>query len=132
MESDKSRCAQGSLLGPLLFNFYVNYLSYFVCNTSCLGSLSNGLAADLSVLSSWFESNYLNINAAKTQAVAIWPSLYEYEFNLNDRTLETQDTLKILEVILDSKLNFKAHIEEQLRKACTKTSPLRRLRKFNS
>ena len=94
-----------------------------MCVIRLASDLSNGLAADLSVLSSWFESNYLNINAEKTQVVAIWPSLYEYEFNLNDRTLETQDTLKILEVILDSKLNFKAHIEEQLRKACTKTSP---------
>ena len=34
-----------------------------------------------SVLSRWFELNYLKINAAKTQAVAIGPSLYEYEFH---------------------------------------------------
>ena len=37
--------------------------------------------SDLSVLSSWFESYYLNIDATKTQAVAIGPSLYEYEFH---------------------------------------------------
>lgn len=35
----------------------------------------------VSVLSSWFEFNYLNIDATKTQAVAIGPSLYEYEFH---------------------------------------------------
>lgn len=40
--------------------------------------------SDLSVLSSWFESYYLNIDATKTQAVAIGPSLYKYEFHKQD------------------------------------------------
>ena len=44
----------------------------------------------------------------------------------------TEDTLKILGVILDSKLNFKAHIRVQLGRACAKASVLRRLRKFIS
>ena len=39
---------------------------------------------------------------------------------------------KILGVILDGKLNSKAHIKEQVQKACAKASALRRLRKFNS
>ena len=34
-------------------------------------------------------------------------------------------------MILDGKLNSKAHIKEQLKKACAKASTLRRLRKFN-
>ena len=86
--------------------------------------------SDLSVLSRWFGLNYLKINAAKTQAVAIGLSLYEYEFHLNNVKVETQDTLKILGVVLDSKLTFKAHIKEQLKKACAKASALRRIRKF--
>ena len=36
----------------------------------------------------------------------------------------------ILGVVLDSKLTFKAHIKEPLKKACAKASALRRLRKF--
>ena len=66
------------------------------------------------------------------QAVAIGPSLYEYEFYLNDKIVVTEDTLKIFGMILDSKLNFKAHIRVQLGKACAKASALRRLRKFIS
>ena len=71
-------------------------------------------------------------NAAKTQAIAIGPSSYEYEFHLNDSYVDTKDTLKILGVILDSKLTLKAHIKEQLNKACAKASALRRIRKFIS
>jgi len=43
-----------------------------------------------------------------------------------------KDTLKILGVVLDSKLTFKAHIKEQLNKACAKASALWRIRKFIS
>ena len=64
------------------------------------------------------------------QAVVIGPSLYEYEFHLNNARIATQDTLKILGIVLDSKLTFKAHIKEQLKKACAKASALQRLRKF--
>ena len=71
-------------------------------------------------------------NAAKTQAIAIGRSSYEYEFHLNDSYVDTKDTLKILGVILDSKLTFKAHIKEQLNKGCAEASALRRMRKFIS
>ena len=43
-----------------------------------------------------------------------------------------KDALKILGVVLDSKLTFKAHIKEQLNKACWKASALRRIRKLIS
>ena len=40
------------------------------------------------------------------------------------------ETLKMLGVVLDSKLTFKEHIKEQLTKSCVKASALRRIRKF--
>ena len=124
---------------------YVNDLNYFVSNTSLRlhaddtteyasdvspTVLQCVINSDLSVLSRWFGLNYLKINAAKTQAVAIEPSLYEYEFHLNNVKVEKQDTLKILGVLLDGKLTFKVYTKEQLKKACAKASVLRRLRKF--
>ena len=42
----------------------------------------------------------------------------------------TKQTLRILGVILDGNLTFKAHIKEQLSKTCAKASALRRLRRF--
>ena len=146
----KTGVLQGSLLGPLLFNMYVNDLNYFIANTS-LRLYANDttqyasdvspmvlqfvINSDLSVLSRWFRINFLQINTAKTQAIAIGPSSYQCEFHLNDSNVRTKDTLKILGVVLDcldSKLTFKAHIKEQLNKACTKASALRRIRKFIS
>ena len=38
--------------------------------------------------------NFLQINAAKTQAIAIGPSLYQYEFDLNDSNVIRRIHLK--------------------------------------
>ena len=80
----------------------------------------------------WFRIIFLQINAAKTQAIVTGPSSYQYEFFLNDSNVHTKDTLKILGVVIDSKLTFKAYIKEQLSKAYAKASALRRIRKFIS
>ena len=68
------------------------------------------------------------INAAKTQAIVIGPTSYEYEFHLNCSYVDAKDTLKILGVVL----TFEAHIKEQLNKAYAKASALRRIRMFLS
>ena len=66
---------QGSLLGPLLFNLNVNDLTFFagdLIRTEYASDpspmvLQYAINSDLSPLSSWFESNYLKIDAAKMQ-----------------------------------------------------------------
>ena len=136
---------QGSLLGPLLFNVYMNDLNYFVKDTSlrlyaddttAYASDASPLVleylinSDLEIVSNWFQQNYLRVNVSKTQAMAVGPSLYRYDFHLDNTNVETTDSLKILGVTLDSKLSFKPHISEQLKRACAKAYALRRVRKF--
>ena len=79
---------QGSLLGPLLFNIFINDLNYVVPDvsftlyaddTTLFASDVSPIALqflvneDLSCLSELFDSNYLLINNAKTQAPPIGP-----------------------------------------------------------
>lgn len=93
----------------LLLNTYVNDLNYFVSNASLRlyaddtteyasdvspMVLQCVIKSDLGVLSRWFGLNHLQINAAKTQALVIGPSLYEYEFHLNNARIGTQDKLR--------------------------------------
>lgn len=62
--------------------------------------------------------------------MAIGPVSYRYHFSVDNNAKETTDTLKILGVTLDCKLNFVAHVSEQVKKARTKASVLRRIRSF--
>lgn len=132
----KAGVPQGSLLGPLLFNICINDLNLQVTNTSLRLYADDTteyasdnfplvleyiINSDLHILLTWLKQNYLQINASKTQVVAIGPVSYRYNFSVDNNELDANNTLKILGVTLDRKLNFVAHVSEQIKKACAKS-----------
>ena len=136
---------QGSLLGPLLFNIFINDLNYAVPEVS-LRLYANDTtlyASDVSPIalqffvnqglsrpSEWFDANYLLINNAKTQALPIGPCKYDFDLTLNGYGFTKLPSIRILDVELDSMLNFIEHISCLLKKAYAKTGALRRIRRF--
>ena len=66
--------------------------------------------SNLQVVCTWLQHNYLQINATKTQTMAIDPVNYRYTINLQDNNIEQlTDSLKILGVTLDERITFKPY-----------------------
>ena len=69
--------------------------------------------------------NYLQVNATKTQAMTLGCSRYTFNFLVDDMSIETEPTLKILGVTLDRNLSFKPHVTIMLKKAYAMIATLR-------
>ena len=73
----------------------------------------------INIQSDWGKANNLHFNADKTK-VMIFSRRYKIErpiLMINRKVIEYVDTIKYLGVVFDSKLTWKAHIKEQVRKA---------------
>ena len=120
---------QGSFLGPLFFLIYINDLKTAVnCNPrlfaddTCLivtapsiSLLQKKINNDLSKFREWCCVNKLKINPFKTNAVLYSPTLKltdDLQINIQfaDTPITITHSAKYLELIIDSNLDYKQHI----------------------
>ena len=134
-------------MGPLLFNLFINDLTYsvddaklrrYVEDTTLYLShpnqdvLESRSQSKFDVLKSWFTCNYLSINESKTKVLPLGdnPPYYELFADCTRPPLEVVHDMKLLGLTIDSSLSFKAHIKSVCNKVNVKLSALRRVRKF--
>ena len=126
---------QGSTLGSLLFLIYVNDMRFsssilkfiqFADDTTVLYNCSdfNLLKSTLEIegnkVIEWLIANKLLINQGKTQSMLFTFKRHNYllSINLNDTIIQEQKIVTFLGVVIDNKLNWKAHISH----ICSKVS----------
>ena len=139
---------QGSVLGPILWNIFLNDLlqglpsSYAYADDSTLThTFSRGDAQQvittinqqLEYIASWGSKWQVKFAAEKTQAMVISRSsddinTFQGRLKLGNDTIELSNSLEILGVQFDSKLTFEEHIKETAHKASLKVTALRRLK----
>ena len=131
--------AQGSCLGPLLFNVFCNdiYTSVTHCDlilfaddTTMYASHRNSnylnyiIQEDLDNLTIWFKLNSLTLNIQKSFAMEFLPEKNQPTnshtiIKIEDSKLITTKATKFLGVTIDNKLNWHDHIENVIKKIST-------------
>ena len=130
---------QGSVLGPLLFNIYLNDLFWVneftdVCNLADdttfyssdveLKTLIRNLEHDSLLAIEWFEANYMKLNTDKCHLI-LAGNKHEQIFAKigNDFIWESREE-RLLGVTIDNKLKFATHIKGLVKMAHQKLSAL--------
>ena len=137
---------QGSVLGPLLFNVFLNDFFLFIKEASlCNFADDNSLYASAKSLTrviqlleletanalEWFRVNSIAANPAKFQLMFLGRGqLDDIEICINNITLRSKSCVKLLGVSIDCKLHFSEHVKTLCKSASSKIKALFRIRPY--
>ena len=139
---------QGSILGPLLFNIFINDLLLFtgendLCNFAddntsyfCgenIETVASKIEENLPTIIRWFKNNFFVVNPDKFQVIFLGTqNRTNLCVSINGNEIKSTNQVKLLGITIDDKLNFLPHIRETCKKVNRNSRALIRLRRYLS
>ena len=126
---------QGSILGTLLFNIFINDFYLWIAQTDMLNfaddntisaaektmeNLISTLEEESQAAIEWFKMNDMIVNPDKFQAIIIKKNSKmkdSYPLNINDRKINSENCVKLLVIEIDNILCFEQHISTLCKKS---------------
>ena len=139
---------QGSILGPLLFNIFINGIFLFlqeteICNfaddntlfacDSTVEKVLSSLNNDLNIINDWLINNSLVANPSKFQLMFLGMNDIDHiSINISNNEIFAQKEVELLGVTIDYKLTFSSHIKKICNSANNKLCAILRIRNLMS
>jgi len=135
---------QGSVMGPLLCNIFINDLLHINLNSN-ISSYADGtqlytsnidpsilkgvIESDLKTTHDWFTHNGLLLNASKSTSMFMSRSHIppnNLSLTLDNDNIDISNSIKLLGVTIDNKLSFNEHVAEVIRKVSNQLQVMKR------